>query len=67
MTQVQSSSGGTVVAFRSTGHKTRRPASQGEGRGAILLFTGVRYDRMDAEPSQSAAPPRPESDKPGAA
>jgi hypothetical protein len=55
MSQVQSLPGGTVVAFRSTGHKTRRPAaSTGEGRGAILLFTGIRYERTHVEASPLA-------------
>jgi hypothetical protein len=47
MNQMQTMPGGTVVPFRSPDGKYRRRAlSDGESRGAILLFTGVRYERQ---------------------
>jgi hypothetical protein len=67
MTQTHMNSGGTVVAFRSTGSKNRRAsAPRGEERGAVLLFTGIRYDRTHAEAGPLGAPAAsPEGDKAG--
>lgn len=45
MQQVQVS-GGTVVPFRRLPRESRPPLREDEPRGAILLFTGVRYERM---------------------
>ncbi|MCJ2034895.1 hypothetical protein [Methylobacterium sp. J-068] len=35
----------TVVTFPATGRRFRRP-DEDAPRGAILLFTGIRYERM---------------------
>lgn len=59
MAHLEPTPGGTVVAFRSTGSKSRRAAvPSGTERGAILLFTGIRYDRMhqDRPHAETARP-----------
>lgn len=67
MIQVQATPGGTVVAFKPAGPKTKRPPDPpGTARGAVLFFTGVRYERS-AEPQDRPEPrgppePRGESD-----
>lgn len=48
MAQVLTAAGGTVVAFRPADLRSRRPmrgAERADERGAILLFTGIRYER----------------------
>lgn len=49
---------GKVLAFAAPGARARRPVRADAERGAILLFTGVRYERPAA-----AALPKP--DRPG--
>ena len=51
---LQSSMRGEVVAFRPGVLRTRSDADEDVAeRGRILLFTGVRYERM-VEPSEDA-------------
>jgi hypothetical protein len=61
MTHLQASPGGTVVPFRyPDGKYRRRVLSEGESRGAILLFTGVRYERQIGDVPLMALPrPQP--------
>jgi hypothetical protein len=47
MAQVQIAEPGKVVAFRPSAARTKRVESDRDGRGTILLFTGVRYERME--------------------
>lgn len=48
MLQAQTAPGGKVIAFRPQALGVRRdPDESGSERGRILLFTGVRYQRMD--------------------
>jgi hypothetical protein len=62
MSHMQTTLGGTVVAFRSSETRSKRAApSAGEQRGAILLFTGVRYEREIGDGPLMAFP-RPQSD-----
>lgn len=47
MAQVQVSTGETVVAFRPMHTSKKVSIRADERRGAVLLFTGVRYERGD--------------------
>jgi hypothetical protein len=44
---------GVVIPFRRAGH--RAPAADGGALGQILLFTGVRYERLP-EPTPEPCP-----------
>jgi hypothetical protein len=60
MNQMQMTPAGTVVPFRSPdGKYRRRVISDGESRGAILLFTGVRYERQIGDGPLMALPRPP--------
>ncbi len=48
----------TIITFQSRKPAPRRSAASGHGapgagetRGQILLFTGVRYERLDTDPA----------------
>jgi hypothetical protein len=45
---------GVVIPFRRAGHRARAPADGG-ALGQILLFTGVRYERLP-EPTPEPCP-----------
>jgi hypothetical protein len=47
MAQVQIAEAGKVVAFRPSAARTKRVSSDRSGEATILLFTGVRYERME--------------------
>lgn len=51
-------SSAAILPFRSLASRTpRRNPAAGEARGAILLFTGVRYERqLEPGPAPSDAP-----------
>ncbi|MEA1831097.1 hypothetical protein U8607_03290 [Methylobacterium durans] len=54
----QPPSAGNVLAFPPAGARpVRREAAAGEARGEILLFLGVRYERLP-EPEAVPAPRR---------
>ena len=55
MSQARSAGEDTVVAFRPPAFRTKRERPDDDAvRGTILLFTGVRYERMiDAAESQA--------------
>lgn len=56
MLQGQSIETTTVVAFRPVPRRTVRERVEETERGTLLLFTGVRYERMtDAEPASDPA------------
>ena len=63
MSQMLNTSDTTVVAFRSNAARIRRPPATEESRGAILFFTGVRYERVEPEAPKAKrrAKPRPEN------
>jgi hypothetical protein len=68
MAQLQASSGDTVVAFRPGGHGSRtRSDAPGEERGRLLLFTGVRYERLGAPDGRTdtKSPALTAADEPG--
>lgn len=47
---------GRVLSFSASSRRQRRRAPSNEGqKGAILLFTGVRYERVDDEPRATLA------------
>ncbi|MFE1603086.1 hypothetical protein [Methylobacterium sp. ID0610] len=46
----------TIVPFPASAPRTRRPETAEPERGAILLFTGVRYERP-CEPAPRPAEP----------
>jgi len=54
---------GVVIAFPAAAERPQRPQlNEGEPRGEILLFTGVRYER----PAPNPGPSRPyASNRPG--
>lgn len=57
---------GEVIAFPPPSHavRSRRPGSPGAGGGTVLLFTGVRYERLGAEmPPPSPARTHPADDR----
>jgi hypothetical protein len=59
MNQMQTTTGGTVIPFRSPDGRYRRTVlPDGEQRGAILLFTGVRYERQIGHGPLVPLPPR---------
>ena len=62
MSQPVTTSDSTVVAFRHDMARVRRPIAGEEALGAILFFTGVRYERPAAEAPKAKrrAKPRPE-------
>jgi hypothetical protein len=49
MDDVRTRFAGLIVAFPDPESRPRRILSPDEPRGEILLFTGVRYERMDDE------------------
>jgi hypothetical protein len=51
MDHVRTHSAGLIVAFPDPSSRPRRVVSPDEPRGEILLFTGVRYERMEADDS----------------
>ena len=64
MGEVQTSAG-TVLPFPAPVSRRSRPAlREGEPRGEILLFTGVRYERMST-PSLEPTPSASGHSKPG--
>ena len=49
MSDIQNRPAGVIIAFPdASARRLRAPLTEGEGRGEILLFTGVRYERMDS-------------------
>jgi hypothetical protein len=56
MSDVQTRPAGVIIAFPdASARRLRAPVAEGEPRGEILLFTGVRYERMDpVDPSHLA-------------
>ena len=51
MKKVELRASGDIVPFPdATSRVTRRPSAAGEARGVIVLFTGVRYDRLPEVP-----------------
>lgn len=47
--------GASILPFaHATGRRFRRVAEMTEPNGAILLFTGVRYERMDHDDARPA-------------
>ena len=54
MTEIQTRLAATIIAFPTLGLRPQRPElSPDEPRGEILLFTGVRYERLDPTPEPS--------------
>ena len=54
MAEIQTRSAGVIVAFPDPSARPRRSAlSADEPRGEILLFTGVRYERLEPSPGPS--------------
>lgn len=54
MHDLQARSAGVIIAFRAPSSRQPRPALRAdEPRGEILLFTGVRYERLDPNPGPS--------------
>lgn len=50
---------GTILTFQAQAHTTRPQASRAE-MGKLLLFTGVRYERVDEASRLEEGPhPRP--------
>jgi hypothetical protein len=54
MDDLRTHSAGLIVAFPDPASRPRRPLAPEEPRGRILLFTGVRYERMDDSGPQPA-------------
>ena len=51
MKKVELRASGDIVPFPdATSRAPRRPSGAGEARGVIVLFTGVRYDRLPEVP-----------------
>jgi hypothetical protein len=51
MKKVELRASGDIVPFPDAASRvTRRPSVEGEARGVIVLFTGVRYDRLPEVP-----------------
>jgi len=49
MSDVQNRPAGVIIAFPdASARRLRAPLAEGGPRGEILLFTGVRYERMDS-------------------
>ena len=47
MSDVQNRATGVILAFpEPSARQTRTPPAEGEPRGEILIFTGVRYERL---------------------
>jgi hypothetical protein len=58
MLQARSAGGEKVVAFRPPAFRPRRERPADDAvRGRILLFTGVRYERMDDGAETSGSEP----------
>ena len=54
MGDLQTPSAGVIIAFPDLAARPARPAlSADEPRGEILLFTGVRYERLEPNPGPS--------------
>ena len=52
MSDVQVRSSGVIIAFpEPSANRPRSPLGDTEPRGEILLFTGVRYERMEPRPA----------------
>ena len=48
MPHPQISAGNKIIAFAAIAARARRPVLETDGeKGTILLFTGIRYERMD--------------------
>ncbi len=48
MSDIQNRPAGVIIAFPdASARRHRAPLAEGGPRGEILLFTGVRYERMD--------------------
>ncbi len=58
---------GQVVAFRPEERSRREPgrAARDEGAAEILFFTGVRYQRDDAEPASNVPDPNASGERSG--
>ena len=56
MHENQATDAGVIIAFPDPASRPERAAMQeGEPRGRILLFTGVRYERTEPTPSHPIA------------
>jgi hypothetical protein len=56
MPHPQTTAGSTVIAFPPLGARGRRVArEEGSEPGTVLLFTGVRYERMDDDAGEAQA------------
>ena len=54
MGNVKPQSAGTIITFPKPADRPNRGAPRpGEPRGEILLFTGVRYERLEPSPGPS--------------
>jgi hypothetical protein len=54
MDDVKAQSAGVIIAFPDRAYRPSRAAPRpGEPRGEILLFTGVRYERLEPSPGPS--------------
>ncbi len=48
MSDIENRPAGVIIAFPdASARRIRAPLTEGERRGEILLFTGVRYERME--------------------
>ncbi|HEV2605229.1 MAG TPA: hypothetical protein VGU24_16375 [Microvirga sp.] len=56
MDEIRTPLAGVIIAFPEPAQRPVRAAlREDEPRGEILLFTGVRYERLDTGPSRPAA------------
>jgi hypothetical protein len=56
MVEIRTPSAGVIIAFPEPALRPVRAAlREDEPRGEILLFTGVRYERLDSGPSRPVA------------
>ncbi len=54
MGDVQTRSPGVIIAFPDPATRAARaPLGEGDPRGEILLFTGIRYERLEPNPGPS--------------
>ena len=53
MSDNQVRSTGVIIAFPDPRARSRASLGEAEPRGEILLFTGVRYERLESNPGPS--------------